>query len=226
MSSRWPILTETAGRNYTGLHVANGCIGSRMVDMKSRSRLGAIAATAAALIGSALAVEAAEIPDRASGAGSEPYGPLGIFARIPKRDEFGRDQLAMFRAWNPDPIGAQEPSLDALNPQLAAVVRKMRASNPELRFVVGSGRRDRRQQQLAFAWGWSRTRFSSPQTGNAVDLWPLDLLGRVYFDRAAQNRIGEATRKAAAELGVRIRWGGNFHGFRDRDRSHFELASP
>jgi hypothetical protein len=28
------------------------------------------------------------------------------------------------------------------------------------------------------------------------------------------------------ELGVPIRWGGRFHGYRDMDRSHFELVPP
>src|SRR4051812_1450886 len=32
-------------------------------------------------------------------------GPAGVYAKIPARDEYGRDQLAMFRAWNPDPVG-------------------------------------------------------------------------------------------------------------------------
>ncbi|WP_210381551.1 hypothetical protein, partial [Microvirga zambiensis] len=35
-------------------------------------------------------------------------GPGGVYAKIPARDEFGRDQLAMFRAWNPDPLGNHE----------------------------------------------------------------------------------------------------------------------
>ena len=57
-----------------------------------------------------------------------------------------------------------------------------------------------------------------------MDLWPLDPEGRVFFDPQAQNRIAIAIRKAATKLGVPIRWGGHFHGFKDMDRSHFELA--
>ena len=197
-----------------------------MIESISSFRLSGRAAVTVALLGFASMARAADGPPGGSGFGGGLYGPGGIYARIPERDELGRDQLAMFRAWNPDPIGAQEANLKALNPQLAALVRKVRADNPGLRFVVGSGRRDRRLQQMAFAWGWSRTRYGSHQTGDAVDLWPLDPLGRVYFDPAAQRRIGAAMKKAAADLGLRIRWGGNFHGFKDRDRSHFELASP
>lgn len=153
-------------------------------------------------------------------------GPGGVYARIPARDEYGRDQLAMFRVWNPDPVGNHEASLRSLDPALARVVRKAQADNPGLRFVIGSGRRNGRLQRMAVAWGWSRTHDSPHRSGNAVDLWPLDRESRVFFDPQAQNRIADALRKAAAELGVPIRWGGRFHGFKDMDRSHFELAPP
>jgi peptidoglycan LD-endopeptidase CwlK len=151
-------------------------------------------------------------------------GPGGVYAKIPARDEFGRDQLAMFRMWNPDPVGNHEANLRSLHPALARVVRKAMADNPDLHFVIGSGRRDSRLQRMAVAWGWSRTQDSPHRSGRAVDLWPLDREGRVSFDPQAQNRLAAALRKAATELGVPVRWGGRFHGFKDMDRSHFELA--
>lgn len=154
------------------------------------------------------------------------YGPGGIYMNIPARDEFGRDQLAMFREWNPDPLGHHETNMRALHPLLARVVRKAEADNPGLSFVIGSGKRDPGLQRRAFSWGWSKTRDSHHQSGEAVDLWPLDSLGRVTFDPASLARIGAAMKKAAGELGVPIRWGGNFQSFKDRDRSHFELALP
>jgi hypothetical protein len=153
-------------------------------------------------------------------------GPCGVYATIPAQDEYGRDQLAMFRRWNPDPVGNHEANLRAIHPALAQVVRKAKADNPDLRFVIGSGLRGGRLQRMAVAWGWSRTQDSPHRTGRAVDLWPLDREGRVSFDPQAQNRVAAALRKAAAELGVPIRWGGRFHGFKDMDRSHFELAPP
>jgi hypothetical protein len=153
-------------------------------------------------------------------------GPRGVYARIPARDEFGRDQLAMFRLWNPDPVGSHDANLSALDARLAAVVRKAQADNPELSFVIGSGRRGRSLQRQAFLWGWSKTPYGPHQSGKAVDLWPLDPQGRVHFDPSAQNAIGKAMKKAAAELGVDLRWGGGFQSFKNRDRSHFELAGP
>jgi hypothetical protein len=130
----------------------------------------------------------------------------------------------MFREWNPDPLGNHEANLEDLNPSLARVIRKTQADNPELRFVIGSGRRNDALQRKALAWGWSRTRYSNHQSGDAVDLWPLDAHGRVTFDPATQSRIGAAMKKAAAELQVSLRWGGGFQSFKHRDRSHFELA--
>lgn len=170
-------------------------------------------------------------PGRGTRASPDPasnplYGPGGVYARIPARDEYGRDQLAMFRVWNPDPVGNHEANLRALTPALARVVRKAQADNPDLRFVIGSGLRDRELQRQAVAWGWSMTRDSPHRSGDAVDLWPLDQKGRVYFDAKDQNRIALAVKQAAVALGVPLRWGGRFHGYKDMDRSHFELAQP
>ncbi|WP_048708297.1 M15 family metallopeptidase [Microvirga massiliensis] len=156
--------------------------------------------------------------------GSRLYGPGDVYANIPVRDEFGRDQLAMFREWNADPVTNHEANLEALNPLLAKVVRKAQADSPGLRFVIGSGRRNGELQRKAVAWGWSNTRDSPHRSGNAVDLWPLDARGHVTFDPEPLNRIATAMKKAAAALGVPIRWGGHFLGFKDMDRSHFELA--
>ncbi|GEO17161.1 M15 family metallopeptidase [Microvirga aerophila] len=154
------------------------------------------------------------------------HGPEGVYAKIPARDEYGRDQLAMFRVWNPDPVGNHQANLQALHPVLARVVRKTQADNPGLPFVIGSGLRGGKLQRKAVAWGWSKTEDSAHRLGLAVDLWPLDPDGHVFFDPTTQNRIAVAVRKAAAELGAPIRWGGRFHGFKDTDRSHFELAPP
>lgn len=157
-------------------------------------------------------------------AGSATFGPAEIYANIPARDEYGRDQLAMFRTWNPDPLRRHEAYLKALDPRLGRVVRRAQADNTDLRFVIGSGRRTARLQRMAVAWGWSRTWASPHRFGRAVDLWPLDAQGRVLFDPGLQTRIGAAMQRAAVETGVAIRWGGAFRGFKDHDRSHFELA--
>ncbi len=150
----------------------------------------------------------------------------GVYARIPVYDEFGREQIPMFRAWNPDPVGNHQANLRALDPALARIVLNAQAAMPDLRFVIGSGLRNRDQQRQAVAWGWSRTRSTTHRSGRAVDLWPLDPEGRVVFDPALQGRIAATMKRAASVAGVRIRWGGHFRGYKHKDRSHFELASP
>jgi peptidoglycan L-alanyl-D-glutamate endopeptidase CwlK len=180
---------------------------------------------AAASAPAALAEDAfTAIGTRAGSFADGPYGPGGVYASIPARDDRGRDQIAMFREWNPDPVGRHEANLAALDPSLARVIRKAQADNPDLSFVIGSGRRSEALQRKAFAWGWSRTRDSAHQAGRAVDLWPLDRSGHITFDPAVQGRIGAAMKRAAAELKISIRWGGGFRSFKDRDRSHFELV--
>ncbi len=174
---------------------------------------------AALLIGAFVSSsEASAAPRETRDAGAD------IYANIPELDDQGRDQRRMFRLWNPDPIGSHEANLDALDPRLSAVVRRVQAEHPDLRFVVGSGRRSDALQKAAFRWGWSRTLGGPHQTGDAVDLWPLDAGGRVTFDPAAQDRVAVAVRKTARELGIPLRWGGTFMSFKRRDRSHFELA--
>jgi peptidoglycan L-alanyl-D-glutamate endopeptidase CwlK len=189
-------------------------------------RLGLLILALVSLVLNALAKDGSGVALRGSPdiTSSPLYGPGDVYANIPAKDEFGRDQLAMFREWNPDPVANHETNLKAINPLLARVVRKAQAENPRLRFVIGSGRRNDRLQRKAVAWGWSNTQDSPHRSGNAVDLWPLDAKGRVDFDPTTQSRVAAAMKKAGAALGVSIRWGGHFHGFKDMDRSHFELA--
>jgi hypothetical protein len=158
----------------------------------------------------------------------EPYGPGDVYVNIPEKDDRGRDQIPIFREWNPDPVGNHEANLAALDPALARVVRKAQADNPDLRFVIGSGRRDEALQRKALAWGWSRTRDSAHRAGQAVDLWPLDRFGHVDFDPTVQSRIGAAVKKAAAELRVPIRWGGGPvpGGIGSGEQSALRLAAP
>ena len=110
----------------------------------------------------------------ADGTQMGPDGPASVYARIPERDDRGRVQRPMFQAWNPDPVGNHDANLMSLNPVLAGVIRQAQADNPGLRFVIGSGLRSAAFQRQAVAWGWSRTPHSAHETGDAVDLWPLD----------------------------------------------------
>jgi peptidoglycan L-alanyl-D-glutamate endopeptidase CwlK len=185
--------------------------------MSYRARTHRRASLSLALIGLSLASAAHGQPSSTSAGGA--------YARIPVHDEFGREQIPMFRAWNPDPVANHQAKLRELDPVLARIVLDAQNAMPDLRFVIGSGRRDRAAQRQAVAWGWSRTRSTAHRSGRAVDLWPLDPEGHVIFDPALQSRIAATMKRAASAAGVRIRWGGHFRGYKHKDRSHFELAS-
>jgi muramidase (phage lysozyme) len=150
------------------------------------------------------------------------FGPGDVYSRIPERDGRGEDQISKFLRWNPDPVGNHEANLNSVEPSLAQVVRRAQQANPNLRFVVGSGKRDAELQKEAVRWGWSRTEDSNHLDGNAVDIWPVDEQGRVFFEEGTQRAIAKAIKGAAAEMGVSLRWGGNFKSF--RDLPHFELV--
>ena len=150
------------------------------------------------------------------------FGPGDVYANIPEKDSRGEDQIAKFIKWNPDPVGNHEKNLNSVDTSLASVIRKAQADNPDLKFVVGSGKREADQQDDAVKAGWSKTQDSNHLRGEAVDLWPLDEKGRVIFDPKKQAAIGAAIKKAAAEAGVKINWGGDWKGF--KDLPHFEVA--
>lgn len=153
-------------------------------------------------------------------------GPGNVYGALPPIDDRGRDQIAMFRAWNPDPVANSARILAGVRPELAAVVRKAQADEPGIAFVVGSGRRSAAEQRQAAAWGWSPggggPGLRKHQDGEAVDLWPLDEAGRVTFAPSALVRVAGAVKRAARALGVPISWGGDWRS-RRKDMPHFQL---
>jgi peptidoglycan LD-endopeptidase CwlK len=156
-------------------------------------------------------------------------GPNGIYANIPVKDSKGRDQLPMFLRWNPDPVGNEASNLKQLSPDMQKVIARARADNPDLKFVLGNGKRSAADQDWAKSVGWSQVGSkdggdaSVHMKGNAADLWALDDQGRVTFDPGAQAKVTAAIKAAAQKEGVKINAGDDW---RHPDKPHFELASP
>jgi hypothetical protein len=156
------------------------------------------------------------------------FGPGGVYAKIPRIDSHGRQQLPMFLRWNPDPVGNDAKNLSGLSPDLQKVIAQARADNPNLNFVIGNGKRSAADQDQAKAWDWSRVGAQDGgdanvhMQGNAVDLWGLDSNGRVQFDPGQQKQISQAMLAASQKLGIGVNWGGNFKTF--KDAPHFELG--
>lgn len=115
--------------------------------------------------------------------------------------------------------------LRGVHPDLVRVVEAARARVP---FIVTEGLRTRERQAQLVAIGASRTMNSRHLSGHAVDLayWLDDgdgvpENGEIRWDWPLYARLGAEVKRAAAELGVAIVWGGDWASF--RDGPHFEL---
>ena len=131
-------------------------------------------------------------------------------------------------------------NLQGVHPKLVAVVKRALEISP-IDFTVLEGvRSQERQNEL---WAQGRTKPGSVVTwiqstgthgvqkdgyGHAVDLapFPIDWNDHKRFDQLANTMFA-----AAKELGVTLRWGGNWdmdatiHERGESDRPHFELVN-
>ena len=87
-------------------------------------------------------------------------------------------------------------------------------------FVITSGVRTIEEQKKLVASGASRTMRSRHLTGHAIDVAALNK-GKVTWDGKYYTPIAEAMKQAAKDLGVHIKWGGDWESF--KDMPHFEL---
>lgn len=110
--------------------------------------------------------------------------------------------------------------LEGVKCQLVAVV--MRAAQlTDIPFNVNEGVRTIERQRQLLALGKSRTMQSKHLTGEAVDLYPLTQ-DRKAVDWKGFERLAASMKKAAAEVGVKIEWGGDWKQF--IDKPHFQLC--
>lgn len=107
--------------------------------------------------------------------------------------------------------------LDGVHPALVDVV-KLAITLTDVDFVVLEGVRTMERQRELKASGASRTLDSRHLTGHAVDLAPW--VGEVRWDWPLFYPMAHSMKRAAAELGVRIVWGGDW---KFKDGPHFEL---
>ena len=91
----------------------------------------------------------------------------------------------------------------------------------EVDFTVLEGLRTPERQKQLVAEGFSQTLKSKHLTGHAVDLGAL-VDNKISWDKAPYFKIADAMKKAADELNVKVRWGGDFKSF--FDGPHWELV--
>ena len=112
-----------------------------------------------------------------------------------------------------------ERNLVGVHADLVKVVRRAHELS-ETPFVIIEGLRTMKRQRELVAAGASKTLRSRHLTGHAVDFAPL-IAGEVSWKWPPFLTVAEAFKRAAAELGVRIAWGGDWRLF--RDGPHIEL---
>lgn len=110
-------------------------------------------------------------------------------------------------------------NLQGVNPDMVAIVHRA-AELSSVYFVVTEGLRTVKRQAELVAKGASRTMNSKHLTGRAVDVAAFPN-GKLSWEFKYYKSISEAFKQAAQELGIKIRWGGDWKSF--VDSPHFEL---
>lgn len=119
--------------------------------------------------------------------------------------------------------------LEGVHPDLIRVVVRAIQLTP-IDFTVIEGVRSWERQRELYAQGKSKTLNSKHLTGHAVDLAPWVRGAIPWDDWSAFDQVAKAMLQAAEQLGVAIRWGGdwNQNGRSDDetflDGPHFELV--
>ena len=91
----------------------------------------------------------------------------------------------------------------------------------EIDFTVLEGLRTPERQKQLVADGFSQTLKSKHLTGHAVDLGAL-VNNKITWEKEPYYKIADAMKKAAQELNIKVRWGGDFKSF--FDAPHWELV--
>lgn len=109
--------------------------------------------------------------------------------------------------------------LEGVDKRLVAVIERAAEMSP-IPFTILEGRRSETRQRQLVAAGASQTLKSKHIIGKAVDLAPM-VDGRVSWDWPLYHALAPHIKKAAAEMQVAIKWGGDWKSF--KDGPHWEL---
>ena len=110
-------------------------------------------------------------------------------------------------------------NLVGVNADLVKVVKRALELSP-VDFTVIEGLRTKERQAELMKQGFTRTLNSRHIIGEAVDIVPLPVDWKNPKPFAL---VAEAMKKAAAELGVKITWGGDWKSFVDLPHYQIEV---
>lgn len=110
-------------------------------------------------------------------------------------------------------------NLKGVHPELVRIVELALSYSPH-DFTITEGLRTVARQKQLLAAGASRTMNSRHITGHAIDFAVL-IAGKVRWDWPLYPQVAAAFKKASAETGIPIIWGGDWPKL--RDGPHVEL---
>lgn len=111
-------------------------------------------------------------------------------------------------------------NLTGVHPKLVEVV-KLALELSSVDFTVIEGLRTKERQAELMKQGFTRTLKSRHIIGQAVDIVPLPV---DWNNPKPFHLVAGAMKKAAAQLGVKITWGGDFNSFKDLPHYQIELS--
>jgi peptidoglycan L-alanyl-D-glutamate endopeptidase CwlK len=111
-------------------------------------------------------------------------------------------------------------NLSGVHPDLVKVVERALELSP-VDFTVIEGLRTPERQAELMKQGFTRTLKSRHIIGQAVDIVPLPV---DWKKPEPFLLVADAMKKAAAELGVKITWGGDWRTFRDLPHYQIEVG--
>ena len=128
---------------------------------------------------------------------------------------------------------SSEEKLSTVKDDLANVAKKALELS-SIDFGVTEGRRSIEKQKQLVAEGASKTMKSKHLTGQAIDIVAY-VDGSITWELQYYEKIAQSFKKAKNHLGVKIRWGGNWNGYKTDDYKldpnnkfvdavHFELV--
>lgn len=110
-------------------------------------------------------------------------------------------------------------NLNGVHPDLVRVVKRALELS-EVDFTVIEGLRTKERQAELLKQGFTKTMNSRHIIGQAVDIVPLPV---DWNNKARFGLVAAAMKAAAAELGVKITWGGDWKSFVDLPHYQIEV---
>ena len=111
-------------------------------------------------------------------------------------------------------------NLSGVHGDLVKVVRRA-AEISDLDFTIIEGVRSIERQRQLVAKGASKTMRSRHLTGHAVDV-AIKVGGKIRWDWPLYESFSKVMKKAARDVGVKIKWGGDWTSF--KDGPHYQLT--